>query len=146
MRHRHDILDIIVACVSLIFILWHDIELVVRVTPHVDFRFLFVPVLIVDVEFFLVIFSRFIELGLGYRYPVIVEGQACSCCCSYSCCACLLHYGPVFDRRITYNDFRNNSYLHFDAGSVPRASGDLLGELYFFYVIPLLCLLCLIFC
>ena len=40
----------------------------------------------------------------------------------------LLHDFIVFidlaiDRRIIYNDFRSNPYLHFDAGLVPRALG-----------------------
>ena len=47
---------------------------------------------------------------------------------------------PAFDRRIIYNDFRSNPYLHFDAGLVPRAPGDLLGELYclLYYLLLLL--------
>ena len=45
----------------------------------------------------------------------------------------LLHVFIAFidsaiDRRIIYNDFRSNSYLHFDAGLVPRALGVQLGE------------------
>ena len=35
---------------------------------------------------------------------------------------------PTIDRRIIYNDFRSNPYLHFDAGLVPRALGVQLGE------------------
>ena len=30
---------------------------------------------------------------------------------------------PAIDRRIIYNDFRNNPYLHFDTGLVPRTFG-----------------------
>ena len=30
---------------------------------------------------------------------------------------------PAIGRRIIYNDFRSNPYLHFDAGLVPRALG-----------------------
>ena len=50
---------------------------------------------------------------------------------------------PAIDRRIIYNDFRSNPYLHFDAGRVPRALGVQLGEFYLlvclFTVIHLLC-------
>ena len=28
---------------------------------------------------------------------------------------------PAIDRRIAYNDFRSNPYLHFDAGLIPQA-------------------------
>ena len=37
---------------------------------------------------------------------------------------------PVIDRRIAYNDFRSNPYLHFDVGLVPRALGVQLDEFY----------------
>ena len=39
---------------------------------------------------------------------------------------------PAIDRRIIYNDFRSNPYLHFDAGLVPRALGVQLGEFHLF--------------
>ena len=39
---------------------------------------------------------------------------------------------PAIDRRIIYNDFRSNPYLHFDAGIVPRAPGVQLGEFHLF--------------
>ena len=38
---------------------------------------------------------------------------------------------PAIDRRIIYNDFRSNPYLHFDAGLIPRALGVQLGEFYY---------------
>ena len=44
----------------------------------------------------------------------------------------LLHINPAIDRRIIYNDFRSNPYLHFGAGLVPRALGVQLGEFYLF--------------
>ena len=44
----------------------------------------------------------------------------------------LLHIDPAIDRRIIYNDFRSNPYLHFDAGLVPRALGVQLGEFHLF--------------
>ena len=43
-------------------------------------------------------------------------------------CMSYLHFDPAIDRRIIYNDFRSNPYLHFGAGSVPRALGVQLGE------------------
>ena len=50
---------------------------------------------------------------------------------------------PAIDRRIAYNDFRSNPYLHFDAGLVPRALGVQLGEFHLlvclFTVYSLLC-------
>ena len=50
---------------------------------------------------------------------------------------------PTIDRRIIYNDFRSNPYLHFDAGLVPRALGVQLGEFHLlvclFIVVHLLC-------
>ena len=50
---------------------------------------------------------------------------------------------PAIDRRIIYNDFRNNPYLHFYAGLVPRALGVQLGEFHLlvclFIIIHLLC-------
>ena len=46
----------------------------------------------------------------------------------------LLHIDPATDRRIIYNDFRSNPYLHFDAGLVPRAPGVQLGEFYYLFV------------
>ena len=59
-----------------------------------------------------------------------------------SCVSCFLGFSllhvlfafidPVSDRRIIYNDFRSNPYLHFDAGLVPRALGVQLGEFYCF--------------
>ena len=39
---------------------------------------------------------------------------------------------PAIDRRIIYNDFRSNPYLHFDAGLVPRTLGVQLGEFHLF--------------
>ena len=39
---------------------------------------------------------------------------------------------PAIDRRIIYNDFRSNPYLHFGAGVVPRALGVQLGEFHLF--------------
>ena len=45
-----------------------------------------------------------------------------------------LHFDPAIDRRIIYNDFRSNPYLHFGAGSVPRALGVQLGEFHLFIV------------
>ena len=39
---------------------------------------------------------------------------------------------PAIDRRIIYNDFRSNPYLHFDAGLVSRAFGVQLGEFHLF--------------
>ena len=39
---------------------------------------------------------------------------------------------PASNRRIIYNDFRSNPYLHFYVGLVPRALGDQLGEFYCF--------------
>ena len=99
----------------------YSVGLIIRVTSRVDFGLLPFSVSLIYVKFFLDILSQIIELGLGYQFQVIVEGQTCSCCCLFSYYACLLHYRPAFDRRIAYNDFRNNPYLHFDAGSVPRA-------------------------
>ena len=50
---------------------------------------------------------------------------------------------PAIDRRIIYNDFRSNPYLHFDAGLVPRALEVQLGEFHMlvclFTIILLLC-------
>ena len=46
---------------------------------------------------------------------------------------------PAIDRRIIYNIFRSNPYLHFDAGLVPRAHGVQLGEFHLFIVVHLLC-------
>ena len=50
---------------------------------------------------------------------------------------------PAIDRRIIYNDFRSNPYLHFGAGPVPRAPGVQLGEFHLFIcsliVVHLLC-------
>ena len=50
---------------------------------------------------------------------------------------------PAIDRRIIYNDFRSNPYLHFDARLVPRALRVQLGEFHLlvclFIVIHLLC-------
>ena len=50
---------------------------------------------------------------------------------------------PAINRRIIYNDFRSNPYLHFDAGLVPRALGVQLGEFHLFIclisVVHLLC-------
>ena len=65
-----------------------SVGLVVRVTFHVNFEHLSIPVLLIDVELFVDILSRIIELGLGYLYRVIIGGQTCSYYCSYSCCAC----------------------------------------------------------
>ena len=51
---------------------------------------------------------------------------------------------PAIDRRIIYNDFRSNPYLHFDVGLVPRALGVQLGEFHLFLClfifVHLLCL------
>ena len=44
------------------------------------------------------------------------------------CCMFYYIFDPAIDRRIIYNDFRSNPYLHFDAGLVPRALGVQLGE------------------
>ena len=50
---------------------------------------------------------------------------------------------PAINRRIIYNDFRSNPYLHFDAGWVPRALGVQLDEFYLFIclfiIVHLLC-------
>ena len=49
-----------------------------------------------------------------------------------SLAACFIAFiDPAIDRRIIYNDFRSNPYLHFDAGLVPRALGVQLGEFYY---------------
>ena len=45
---------------------------------------------------------------------------------------------PAIDRRIIYNDFRSNPYLHFDAGLVPRTLGVQLGEFTCLFVCLLL--------
>ena len=49
---------------------------------------------------------------------------------------------PAIDRRIIYNDFRSNPYLHFDAGLVPRALGVQLGEFYCLFIRLLFSLAC----
>ena len=41
---------------------------------------------------------------------------------------------PAIDRRIIYNDFRSNPYLHFGAGLVPRALGVQLGKFHLLFV------------
>ena len=53
-----------------------------------------------------------------------------------------LHIDPAIDRRIIYNDFRSNPYLHFDAGLVPRALGVQLGEFYCLFIRLLFSLAC----
>ena len=70
--------------------------------------------------------------------------SGCVSCFLVSFAACFIAFiDPAIDRRIIYNDFRSNPYLHFDAGLVPRAHGVQLGEFHLFIslfiVVHLLC-------
>ena len=78
--------------------------------------------------------------------------SGCVSCFLVSFAACFIAFiDPAIDRRIIYNDFRSNPYLHFDAGLVPRAPGVQLGEFYCLFICLLFsltcfhCILCFVF-
>ena len=66
--------------------------------------------------------------------------SGCVSCFLVPLATCFIAFiDPAIDRRIIYNDFRSNPYLHFDAGLVPRAHGVQLGEFHLFIVVHPLC-------
>ena len=76
-------------------------------------------------------YSWVIELISDSRGLSRVQCWASFVVIGISIIACFVAFtNPTMDCRLTYNDLRSNPYLHFDAGIVPRASGDQLDELY----------------
>ena len=64
--------------------------------------------------------------------------SGCVSCFLVSFAACFIAFiDPAIDRRIIYNDFRSNPYLHFGAGFAPRVLGVQLGEFHLFYLFVL---------